>query len=383
LAHLSLSVLGFARDITDRKRAEERFEQQRERFLAMLNNFPEILYVADPETYEVLFVNERFKKMLGRDPVGTLCYEAFQGFEEPCQFCTNDIILKDKGQPYAWEYHNPILKQDYQITDQIIEWPDGREVRFEVAVNITDRKRAEDEQSALNEALARSNSELEQFAYVASHDLQEPLRVVTSYLQLLERRYKDDLGEDAKKYITRSVEASARMKRLINDLLLYSRVSTKGAPFEPTDCGEVLRQVLANLEIAIAENDAQVTYDDLPTVMADPGQMAQLFQNLINNAIKFRSEEPPEIHVDAERKDSGWQFAVRDNGIGIEPEYNERIFVIFQRLHTRREYAGTGIGLAVAKRIVERHGGRIWVESGPDEGSTFYFTILDREEETS
>jgi nitrogen-specific signal transduction histidine kinase len=285
LAHLSLSVLGFARDITDRKRAEERFEQQRERFLAMLNNFPEILYVADPETYEVLFVNERFKKMLGRDPVGTLCYEAFQGFEEPCQFCTNDIILKDKGQPYAWEYHNPILKQDYQITDQIIEWPDGREVRFEVAVNITDRKRAEDEQSALNEALARSNSELEQFAYVASHDLQEPLRVVTSYLQLLERRYKDDLGEDAKKYITRSVEASARMKRLINDLLLYSRVSTKGAPFEPTDCGEVLRQVLANLEIAIAENDAQVTYDDLPTVMADPGQMAQLFQNLINNAI--------------------------------------------------------------------------------------------------
>lgn len=225
--------------------------------------------------------------------------------------------------------------------------------------------------------LARSNAELEQFAYVASHDLQEPLRVVTSYLQLLERRCGDQLGEEGGRFIGRTVEGAGRMKILIDDLLTYSRVTTRGKEPEPSSCAEALEDALDNLKVAIKERDARVTRDDLPEVQADGTQLTQLFQNLVGNAVKFGGEEAPRIHVGVERGDGEWAFSVRDNGIGIEPEYAGRIFEVFQRLHTRREYEGTGIGLAVCKKIVERHGGRIRVESKPGEGSTFHFTIAD------
>jgi PAS domain S-box-containing protein len=223
--------------------------------------------------------------------------------------------------------------------------------------------------------LTRSNRDLQQFAYVASHDLQEPLRIIAGYTQLLQHRYKDKLDEDANQFIAFTVESTVRMQNLINDLLSYSRLETKGRDFEPVDCRAVLDEVIRTLQMVIEESGAVITYGKLPTIPADHTQLFQLFQNLIGNAIKFRSEKTPRIQIAAEPKDERWLFSIKDNGIGIAPKYSERIFVIFQRLHTREKYPGTGIGLAICKKIVERHNGRIWVESQQDKGATFYFVI--------
>ncbi len=251
------------------------------------------------------------------------------------------------------------------------------EMHTRLAARTAERERAEEALTRHARELARSNAELEAFAYVASHDLQEPLRMVTSYLQLLEKRHKRTLERDAKQCIAYAVDGATRMQQLISDLLVYSRVGTKSVELAPTDCGVVLQDVLGDLKMAIGESGAVVTHDPLPTVMGDALQMRQVFQNLIANAIKFRNAAGPQIHVSAERNGDGWVFAVRDNGIGIAPEHAERIFEIFQRLHTRSEYPGTGIGLAICKKIVECHGGRIWVESLPGQGATFRFTIPD------
>jgi len=227
--------------------------------------------------------------------------------------------------------------------------------------------------------LARSNAELERFAYIASHDLQEPLRMVASYTQLLARRYRGKLDADADEFIGYAVSGANRMQQLIRDLLEYSRVGTRGGAFAPVACNELVAQVLRDLAAAIEEAGATIEVGDLPTVTADRSQLRQLFQNLVENALKYRSAAPPLVRIAAQREDDLWHFAVSDNGIGLAPEYAERIFVIFQRLHTQAEYPGTGIGLAICQRIVERHGGRIWVESALGAGATFHFTLPTRE----
>lgn len=243
-------------------------------------------------------------------------------------------------------------------------------------VDITGRKRAEQELLGKTDELARSNHDLEQFAYVASHDLQEPLRAVAGSLQLLQRRYQGQLDTRADAFITHAVDGATRMQALIEDLLTYSRVGRSADTPQPTDCGQILDQALRSLSVVIEESGALVGHATLPTVLATPTELMLLFQNLVGNAIKFRHKHRPvRIDVAARRHGDAWTFRVQDNGIGIDPQYFDRIFLVFQRLHTRAEYPGTGIGLALCRRIVERHGGRIWVESTPGEGTSFYFTL--------
>ncbi len=247
--------------------------------------------------------------------------------------------------------------------------------------DISLRKQAEYALAEKTAELARSNRELEQFAAIAAHDLQAPLRAVSSYLTLIARRYNDRLDENGREFIAYALGGTARMKTLINDLLTYSRVGTRGSRFAPTDCQAVFERVQHNLALTIKEQQAQVSSDVLPFILADETQLEQLLQNLVENAIKFHGPERPRVHVGAERRQipgseqAEWLFSVRDNGIGIDPQFAERVFEIFQRLNTRSDYQGNGIGLAVSKRIVERHGGKIWVVSQPGQGACFYFTV--------
>ncbi|NJS17032.1 MAG: cyanobacterial phytochrome A, partial [Nostocaceae cyanobacterium CSU_2_110] len=268
-----------------------------------------------------------------------------------------------------------LWKQTVRLTSlpwQFVEIKAALELRKAI-VNIVLRQA--EELALLAADLERSNAELKKFAYVASHDLQEPLNQVANYVQLLEMRYQMTLDEDANEFIGYVVGGVSLMQTLIDDVLAYSKVDMQGIEFAPTSAQEALQKALNNLRRRINQTGATITHDELPTVMADSTQLMQLFQNLIGNAIKFRSQKPPEIHISVSRLEDQWLFSVRDNGIGIEPQFSERIFVIFQRLHTRDEYPGTGMGLAICKKIAECHRGNIWVESQLGEGATFHFTI--------
>ena len=242
-----------------------------------------------------------------------------------------------------------------------------------------ERKRAEEQLRQASSELVHSNTELQQFAYIASHDLSEPLRMVVSYLELLVDRSKDRLDAESREFIGYAVDGAHRMQALIDDLLAYARVGNRGQAFERVDCEKVFHSVLANLKVTVEESGAVIEHGQLPVVNGDPVQLTQVFQNLITNAIKFHGPAPPRIFVGSRRSNGEWIIQVKDNGIGIDPKDFDRIFVLFQRLHTRREYPGTGMGLAICKKIIERHGGRIWVESKSREGTTFYFTLPVRE----
>jgi PAS domain S-box-containing protein len=249
---------------------------------------------------------------------------------------------------------------------------DGETLIISNIRDVTARKIVDERLRAVAVDLARSNAELEQFAYVASHDLQEPLRMVASYTQLLARRYEGKLDQDADEFIGFAVDGARRMQELINDLLTYSRVGTRDLQLEAVDTSRVLERVVGDLAAAIADTNASVTYDSLPVVQGDETQIRQLFQNLVANGIKFhRRDTAPRVHVSASQEDGAWTFKVVDNGVGIEPQYQARIFALFQRLHSRADYPGTGIGLAICKKIVERHGGQIQVDSEPGRGTTF------------
>jgi len=416
---------------------QEALRESEIRYRTLFEQSPLGVLSIDPETALPIEFNDAAHRQLGysRQEFARMRISDYEAAEESAETRKRIEKVLREGQDTFETKHRT---KEGEIRNVLVSVKNiklsGKNVFLATFNDITERKQAEEElekhrqhlealveqrTAQLQKSMAdleRSNRELEQFAYVASHDLQEPLRMVSSYTQLLARRYQDKLDADANEFITFAVDGANRMQRLINDLLAYSRVGTRGKPFEPMDCNSALGQALVNLSVAIEDNNALVTNDELPTVMADEAQLVQLFQNLIGNAIKFRSEEPPRVHIsarldtetrgrgdaetrrhgdaetrghgDAETRGHGdsprhpitasprqWVFSVRDNGIGIDPQHHERIFVIFQRLHNRDEYPGTGIGLAICKRIVERHGGRIWVESEVGKGSTFYFTI--------
>ena len=261
---------------------------------------------------------------------------------------------------------------DYVLKDHLVRLPEcvRRAIR---------EKKLRDENRQTHAELTRSNRDLEQFAYVASHDLQEPLRMVATYTQLLAERYKGKLDESADKYIEYAVDGALRMQALVQDLLTFSRVGRGGVELKVVEVSDVVRITAKNLQASIEESRAQLRYELLPTLVGDPMLLQQLFQNLIGNAIKFHGPDAPMIRIAAETNGTDWVFSIRDNGIGIAPEHSEIVFEIFKRLHTHAEYAGSGIGLSICKKIVEQHGGRIWVESTPGEGCNFRFTLPCRE----
>ncbi len=395
-----IGIVGVSHDISERKRAEAELRASEARFRILAEISPVGIFMADRQR-QPLYLNRRGAEILGLpdnmavdsrwlqaihdDNLARLIaeWERAATSEMPLE---TELCLRRPDGEVGWAQ---MIVAPYR--------PAGDEIVYIGVLNdITERKRVEAQLRRTVAELARSNADLQQFAYVASHDLQEPLRMVASYVQLLAMRYQGQLDADADEFIGYAVEGAKRMQQLILDLLEYSRVDTRGQPPQPTPMEEVCRLVMENLQLAIAETGAQVTWDPLPVVMGDPIQIGMVMQNLIGNAIKFHGAEPPRVHISARKMTTAgaaqnamsdpqlaplaepqvfWEFAVRDNGIGIDPQCFDRIFVIFQRLHTRREYPGTGIGLAIAKKIVERHGGRIWVESAPGQGATFYFTL--------
>ena len=371
--------------INKRKWAEEKIKRINAEIDQIFNTAADGMRVVD-KNFNVLRINETLSNLLDMsedEVVGKKCYETFRGSLCHTADCPLTKIFNGDARVEcdAEKERKDGTKIPCIVTATPFRGSNGELLGIvEDFKDITERKRMEDSLDQRVKELARSNAELQQFAYVASHDLQEPLRMVASYVQLLARRYKGKLDSDADDFINYAVDGANRMQGLINDLLAYSRVGTHGLDFEQTDCTAVLDQAVANLQEGVKENKAIITHTAMPTVMADAPQLVQLFQNLISNAIKFHGQEPPRIHISAEPKNAEWVFSVRDNGIGIDPQYKERIFVIFQRLHSQTNYSGTGIGLAICKKVVERHCGRIWVESEAGKGATLYFTIPNKGE---
>lgn len=410
-------------DFAARRRAVEMVEANERRFRALLESAPDAMILAD-STGAITLVNSAFERLFGYprvEAVGRplrefLTERRATGSSSPVSVgplptelpevpAADDAPEEPETDPNA----PARIPSRLELRQLLVALPPGRyegvrkdntrfpadltfnplelagtgggtEATQQSITSVRDRtaqQAAEDKLRAYSDDLSRSNAELERFAYVASHDLQEPLRMVSSYTQLLSRRYKGKLDSSADEFIAYAVDGATRMQTLINDLLTYSRVGTKPREFAPVDAEAILQRVLHDMESTLEAREATVVHDPLPTLLADAGQLGQLFQNLIGNATKFRRpDEPPRVEFTVSRRSRRfWQFSVKDNGIGIDQKFFERIFVIFQRLHTKQEYAGTGIGLAICKKIVERHGGRLWVESEPGQGATFLFTL--------
>ncbi len=384
-AELNNSNIQLSLEIDERKQAEQKIERLRIEKELLLNSAGEGIFGLDSDGNHT-FVNPVAAEMLGyaieellNKHSHAMCHHTkadgspypedecpiYKAFKDgSVHHVRDEVFWRKDHSSFPVAYTSTPIKEDGKLVGAVVTFRD-----------ITERKRAEEKLTHAMVELARSNAELEQFAYIASHDLQEPLRMVSSFVQLLEKRYKGKLDQDADDFINYAVDGANRMQRLITDLLAYSRVGSRGKQFKPVSSEVALDRALSNLQVIIKQSGAVVTRDPLPVVMGDDIQLGQLFQNLIGNAIKFCGDRAPYIHISADQQEGEWVFSICDNGIGIEPEYLGRIFLIFQRLHDRKKYPGTGIGLAICKKVVERHGGGIWADSKSGGGSTFYFTI--------
>lgn len=372
--------IGIVRDVTERKRARDEKGETEERFRTMADCAPVLLWMAGTDS-ECTFFNQTWLRFTGR----SLETERGVGWAEGVHHEDLQHVLDTymtafcSRREFEMEYRLRRADGEYRwILDhgRPRHTPDGRFAGYiGSCTDITDRKQAEEDLRTIAGRLLRSNEELQRFAYIASHDLQEPLRTIMSYTQLLEKKYIGLHGAQADELVSLTVQEGKRMKLLIDDLLNYSRLEGEDRRRRAVDCSAVLCDVLASLRTAIEESGAVVSAESLPTVMGDPLQITQLFQNLVSNSIKFGGAHPPKVRISASRRRDEWLFAVSDNGIGFEMRYAERIFVIFQRLQRNDEFPGTGMGLATCKKIVDLHGGRIWAESDPGEGARFFFTL--------
>lgn len=365
--------------VVERQRAAQALEQSEKYFRTLIENALDIMTLLAPDG-TILFESNSVTRFLGYTPgerQGTNAFGLVHPEDLPSVQAVFGELLGVPGGIRSAKFRYRHQNGSWRILESTGSNLLGVEAVKAVLVNSRDVTAEEEARKAIleKEELTRSNKDLEQFAYVASHDLQEPLRMVASYVQLLARQYKGRLDGEADQYIHEAVDGAKRMQTLILDLLAYSRLDSAGQPFVEVDCGKALHSALSNLERTMTESRAEVHQGPLPPVHGDPNQIIQLFQNLIGNAVKFRGGHAPEIQIEAVRQGGDWLFSVQDNGIGIDPKYKEQIFEVFKRLHTRAEYPGTGIGLAICKKVVARHGGRIWVESRPGEGSTFYWTL--------
>ena len=372
-----LRLIGTIQDVTVRKQAEEQINELLIFNAKILNTAP-VGILTYKTTGECVFANENAAAIVGTS-VETLIsqnFRALESWKRSGLLSLAERAIVNRSPVVSDIHHLSTFGRDVWLTASAVTFHSRDEERLLLTISdITERKQAEDALQRTADDLLRSNAELEQFAYVASHDLQEPLRMVSSYVQLLARRYQGRLDADADEFIAFAVDGAKRMQTLINDLLAYSRVGRRGSQMSSVSVENLLQDVLANLQLTIEESRATITHDPLPVVRGDAVQLSTVFQNLVMNAIKFRSAEPPCIHIGVCQEQGEWVFSVKDNGIGIDPKFSERIFIIFQRLHSRESYPGTGIGLAVCKRVIQRHGGRIWVASEAGKGSVFYFTL--------
>jgi PAS domain S-box-containing protein len=366
-------------DITARKRAEIALQESEGKYRELLNSMNDEIAVIDPN-FRVVQTNLALERDTGKDPdiIGDHCFAAFYGFEAPCEWCpAQRALATGKTQEATVPLPADAPQQWFHLSASLIRNTQGEITHVvEAARDITVLKQAEEELEEYAAKLQRSNEDLQQFATTVSHDLQAPLRRVIRFLGLLEEHYRSELDAEVQEYIDFAVTGAQQMRHLIRDLLQYSRIDSRGQAPAPTATAPLVDNILQTLQFQITDCGAEVTHDPLPEVYADATQVRQLFQNLLDNALKFRRPEvPPRIHITAERQDDQWQFAVRDNGIGIAPAYHEEVFQVFRRLHTAEEYEGTGVGLAICRKIVERHGGRMWLASAEGQGATLYFTL--------
>ncbi|SEW30180.1 PAS domain-containing sensor histidine kinase [Natrinema salifodinae] len=372
-----VSIVVSDRDITERKKRERQLEESEQRYRTLAEYFPNgIVTLFDHELEYTLAAGKGFEE-IPLEPVDLIG----NNFDDVWPDGTNDAL--EPALRAALEGEDRSVELSYAGREWVLHAVPITDTRGDVfagvtmAHDITERKEYQRKLEETISQLEESNKRLEQFAYAASHDLQEPLRMVSSYLQLIERRYADALDGDGEEFLEFAVDGAERMREMIDGLLAYSRVETQGDPLEPLDLDSLLENVFEDLQLQIEETDAEITVEDLPRVRGDGSQLRQVFQNLLSNAIEYNGDDPPRIRIDADRRGRKWVISVEDDGIGIDPDDQDRVFDVFQRLHSRDEHPGTGIGLALCQRIVERHGGEIWVDSEPGEGSTFSFTLRD------